>query len=716
MVGKKLLSITLASLILFNSGVVNVLAFSAPTPPPAPTEPTPPPAPTSQPTPPPAPTTAPTPKPTVSPTPKPTATPKPSPSPATSPDQGSTTGSTAAESTGVNQNSNTGTDNTIATGDATNTAGSTTTGNTNTSATPQGEGSGVTVVNSENGSGSTNTGSVNIVDENTTSQTNSADITSSIVQSSDTGNNSASRNTGGDNSITTGDANTTGTLITSVNTNVAGIMVSEFNIADSHVGDYVLDFDAYCISGCEAQDLEVQNINNGSGSVNVVDLNLLSNDVTFQNNDATVANSMVLDANSGENTASRNTGGDSNIVTGDANVAANSLTFVNNNIAGNVIYGVVNIFGDLVGDILMPAGFGGNSCCGQDVIAKNAGNGDGSTNIINYDSTVADNYVQFNELALDNLLYLDANTGGNQTTRNTSGDNSITTGDASATAQVVNIANNNLVGGDWWLVIVNEAGNWIGKIFGSPSGSWFGASEGLAINSSPAGELSVMNSGNGSDSTNVINVNQEQSNNVTQINSANIVNDMKLSANTGGNDASRNTGGSSDIATGDANIIANIVNFANNNITGGGRLFVTVVNVFGSWLGDFLSPGSKDVLANNNDSSETGIGGYEFNAPAISQTNTSELANNSEQKNEDATLVPTLTSLNSNRNSSVASYSKVLGDSEQGIEVVASANAFDGQVASGDDKDTIKINFAWVLLAAPLALVGMMIIKRFRHA
>jgi hypothetical protein len=77
----------------------------------------------------------------------------------------------------------------------------------------------------------------------------------------------------------------------------------------------------------------------------------------------------------------------------------------------------------------------------------------------------------------------------------------------------------------------------------------------------------------------------------TQTNNAKIENNVNLSANAGGNNASYNTGGNSNVSTGDTQVIVNIVNFVNTNITGGGKLVVTVVNVFGSWLGDFVAPG-----------------------------------------------------------------------------------------------------------------------------
>jgi hypothetical protein len=109
------------------------------------------------------------------------------------------------------------------------------------------------------------------------------------------------------------------------------------------------------------------------------------------------------------------------------------------------------------------------------------------------------------------------------------------------------------------------------------------------------GEIIAMNSGNGSGSTNTANVTSVNNDTTVQTNNANIVNNLNLSANTGGNETSKNTGGNNSIVTGDANIIANIVNFVNNNIAGNGRLFVTVVNVFGSWMGNLVTPGQQQA-------------------------------------------------------------------------------------------------------------------------
>src|SRR4029077_16659587 len=116
-------------------------------------------------------------------------------------------------------------------------------------------------------------------------------------------------------------------------------------------------------------------------------------------------------------------------------------------------------------------------------------------------------------------------------------------------------------------------------------------------------------------------------NNITsQTNAAGIVNNINLAANTGGNNTSYNTGGNSSIATGDANIIANLVNFVNNNVTGGGKLVVTVVNVFGSWLGNFVTPGHTDtspVVADNPTTTQNSNSNENSNSNNSNSTNSS---------------------------------------------------------------------------------------------
>lgn len=304
---------------------------------------------------------------------------------------------------------------------------------------------GVAIVNSGNGADSNNDGSVSISDASDTIQLNNADINNNLDASAVSGRNTASKNVGSS-TINTGDSNVTGTIINNVNTNAAGVMVSEFNIVDDQVGDYVLDYDSACTFGC-GSGTSVVNENNGSDSQNTGQVNVADDSQTFQSNIGNLNNDMVLVADSGNNEAKNNTGGDNTIKTGDANIAANILNFMNNNIAGNVVYGVVNVFGDLIGDIILPQSEIDKHSA--DVGLANSANGSGSENdsIANLSST--DQYQQFNQAEIINNIDLEATTGKNEAKDNTGGNNSISTGDSNIDANVTNIANNNIIGDNW---------------------------------------------------------------------------------------------------------------------------------------------------------------------------------------------------------------------------------------------------------------------------
>ena len=696
----KLLAILMvATLLVFNGP--SIYAFDPPSPPSAPTpppEPTPPPAPENEepaPTPPPAPSWN-DPEPTLAPEEEEQA-----PEESSETQVGGSSGESQEEDppsdlSGVEDDGNVG-DTTIETGDATNTATITNDVNSNLSATPDGGGGGVTIVNDGNGSGSDNLGSATIVNDSSTFQNNSAIVINDLEQTSNTGENSASSNVG-NSTITTGDANTTGTIINAVNTNVDGVAVAEFNVVDDHLGDIILDFGSGCLIGCAPGDFSVENSGNGEDSTNSGDITAITNNNTFQTNDAMVENNMTLDANSGTNYTNSNTGGDSLVETGDANVSANALTFANNNLEGNVLYAVVNIFGDLVGDILLPDLSALASCCGFDASITNSGNGSGSTNTGSVDVSTNDTTYQFNNVELENNLLLDANSGDNSVSGNTGGTSSVETGNTSVEAQILNVANMNLAGGNWWLVLVNEAGTWLGKIIGG-DGSNMAGSSGFEFLVNEFGEITVVNSGNGEGSTNTGSVVSETNNTLVQTNTAHIENNLNLSANSGDNSASKNTGGNSSIVTGDANIIANIVNFVNNNITGNGKLLVTVINVFGSWLGDFVGPGQVQ------ESSNSQAGGAENSSGGTEQASSQGAGGSSATGSTPAGQPPVLVALGS------FASGLSLSSGSAGSQVASIAIPVPGGVAG--DKKTVNVNMAWILASLfPLGVITTVVRRR----
>lgn len=613
------------------------------------------------------------------------------------------------------EDGNTG-DSTITTGDSTNTATVKTDGNTNSAvSSSDSSSSGTTIVNDGNGEGSTNTGSATIKSDELTSQDNGAHVVNDLNQSTTTGDNSTSHNTGGDSTITSGDANTSGTAITSVNTNLDGVAVYEFNIVDSQNEDYILDFSdpTYCVSGCTGDSTTLANTGNGAGSENTANLDVVDNDATFQNNDADVENNLTLSSVSGENNADANTGGNSSITTGDANVSANALTFANNNFSGEIVYATVNIYGDLVGDIILPDGTVVPYFIADTTLA-NIGNGAGSTNTVNYSDTTNDTTNQFNDAEIDNNLVLYANTGDNDTNGNTGGNTIIQTGEASIIANIINFANNNIIDGDWWLVIVNEGGKWIGKIVGSDGGNIFG-SDGFVIETNENGEVVVSNSGNGADSTNTANYSSESNNVTDQTNTAKVENNIDLTANTGGNSTSHNTNGDNSITTGDANIIANIVNFVNNNIVGSGRLLITVVNVFGSWIGNFVGPGHEKEA--NSDSNQAVVETSDTSSADSSQQSST---SDSSESSGDSSVEVSVTN-SGNINISVSEPTGILGlfassrvSSDQENEDLLALN--DSVDTAG--KKVVHVNLAWLMLIIPLGLVYIVTKRKiaYRHS
>lgn len=251
---------------------------------------------------------------------------------------------------------------------------------------------------------------------------------------------------------------------------------------------------------------------NGADSTNKVEWESSNQTFVTQSNTANISNSVHANASTGKNDTNRNTGGDNKIDTGDATSNASVTNMANANMAKV------------------------DNCCLKDATVKITGNGANSDNTIDLDvnseNTKGTVVTQTNEAWVSNWVDSDAKTGKNDANRNTGGNNSIETGNATSGATVVNKLNAN------WAQI------------GSGNGG---------------GTLDVEISGNGADSTNLVEL--ELSNEVflTQSNTANVNNYVDADASTGGNDANRNTGGENTIDTGNAHATASVANLANFN-------------------------------------------------------------------------------------------------------------------------------------------------------
>ena len=345
------------------------------------------------------------------------------------------------------------------------------------------------------------------------------------------------------------------------------------------------------------------------------------------------------------------------------------------------------------------------STCGGDTSVINSGNAAYSDNNGTVNDLTNNNVFQSNDANIENNLYLESQTGDNTANQNNQGDVNIQTGQSTVDASVVNIANMNILGGNMWLVIINEAGNWIGKLFGAGDNANLAGSDGVEFAIDPNGEISVINANNAAYSDNNGSVNNTTNNNLTQVNTANVVNNLNLTANTGGNDASKNNG-PVNLQTGDAKAIANLVNFVNNNIAGG-KLLVTFVNVFGSWAGDFMTPGShkdqEQVAAANNSGS---------------QNSSNSQNNNSSNGNTVAVAGAFAQNSNTNTDSSTKKQSTthIFFGGKVNVQTAGNAagNVLTKVLGNTDEKTNgVKLNLAWILLLIPLA-AGFIIFKKIR--
>jgi len=234
----------------------------------------------------------------------------------------------------------------------------------------------------------------------------------------------------------------------------------------------------------------------------------------------------------------------------------------------------------------------------------------------------------------------------------------------------------------------------------------YAGSAGTEFIVNPDGSITAVNSGNNSGSTNTANVTQNTQNTVTQNNNASITNNLNLSGNTGGNTIQNSMNGGASVETGDVNIVASVVNFVNNNFSGG-RVYMTVVNVLGGkWLGNFIAPGhtKEEALAQNPEPTpEPALGGLdndpdEDSIALINPTTTKKTKKTIQSSTPTTTPVQSVLAAITGRSTSASGGSLVnpVIDGEEYDEAAALA----GDIAVAKSK--IRINLAWAIIIAPL--------------
>jgi len=392
--------------------------------------------------------------------------------------------------------------------------------------------------------------------------------------SASTGENLASENLG-DAEIQTGDALAWANLLNLLNTNIVGsnFEVLILDLANGENGNINLN---------ELWKLILEA--NGGDSLVLADGTTLSNlQILVQNlNQANLENNVCVSAGTGENQANEN-GEDASIQTGDAAALANVTNIVNTNILGSqFFFGVINILGSFEGNLILP----------RPERFTSQGNPDGTGSAVIFEN-------QNQAEITDNVGAL-AQTGDNEENNN-SGDNLITTGNATAHANTFSLVNLNIFRNNWFFLLINNLGNWQGKIFGwSAPSAEEEPQQGSQIFELRLGEPTGEVEGD-------VQIEELPLLTFQNQNQAQVENNIQTSASTGQNQANNNQGNAS-IRTGNARSLANLFNLINLNILGG-RWFMGLVNVLGNWTGDTIFAYPDVAVSLTNGSGQAMVGG-----------------------------------------------------------------------------------------------------------
>jgi hypothetical protein len=388
--------------------------------------------------------------------------------------------------------------------------------------------------------------------DTTVTNDNNAEANTNGEVTAETGDNTAIG--GGSAEIETGNAVSTANVVNVINTNIFN-STGLFYFLSMLLGNISLDFrnmfsiltgDTPVEGGCALD----EPCANSDTTVTILNTN-----------NALVNNDIAVTASTGGNTASASAG-DASVQTGDAYASANVLNLVNTNITdSNYLLLTVNNFDAGSGNIIFPG-----ADWFYDLLAQSQAMSAGSQTTV----------TNTNDATVNTTATVDANTGENNATGTTA---TVTTGDATAGATVVNHVNQNIFGNSISFLF-RIHGSWAGDIFGLPEGmSWRETGDGVEIYFDEAGGATAP-----AGSTDNLSV--------TNTNSAIVNNNVSVFALTGENEVSA-PDGSASVETGDAMASANVVNIVNTNVLGRNWI-LAIFNIFGDWDGN-IAFGQPDL-------------------------------------------------------------------------------------------------------------------------
>ena len=304
--------------------------------------------------------------------------------------------------------------------------------------------------------------------------------------------------------------------------------------------------------------------------------NGVSNVYIINSNEANLDLTANASAVSGQNSAVDNAGG-ATITTGDSIASANIFNLINLNIIGsNFLFGIINIFGSLTGNIIVPSPYRF-----LEYLAAN--------NLISESSISNQNYA-----TLSSNVLAGADSGTNlQVDEN---GQSLATGDSLAYASSTNFINLNLLMSSWYFLLLNNFGIWSGTVdsWENPASSNPQESETATYELNNPNQPTSDGENTDGGNTSVLNENS------VEVNAA-----VSATAISGQNQTLRNL--FSLIKTGKSIALANLFNFLNTNIIGS-NFFMPIINLFGSWKGNLVFAYPNLQVAMTADKEEVSFG------------------------------------------------------------------------------------------------------------
>lgn len=331
-------------------------------------------------------------------------------------------------------------------------------------------------------------------------------------------------------------------LQSSINPQTASnILTFSSNINGNVTGDLLLD--------------PSQITNTGPLSVNSSSSQTQNNLTVNSQSNGQINNNITLGSISGNATIASNTSA-GNATSGNASSIADVVNMLNSAVnTGKSFLGVININGNLNGDILLPPNF-----LNQLITSTGPGSNTSSTQTVK-------NTVQANSSdtqTINNNINLAAMSGNASVDNNTTAGNA-TTGNASTKVTIMNLTGKQVIAANSLLVFVNVLGKWVGLIMNAPAGS-----TGAAL------------CGGSCQTSNIVNNNATlNSTSNTAIN--NNINALAQS----GNALVRDNTLAGNATSGSASASANILNISGSQLSLSNWFGVLFINVLGSWQGSF---------------------------------------------------------------------------------------------------------------------------------